>query len=276
MDHKSLQHIFSQKELNMRQRRWIELFSDYDSEISYHPSKANVVADALSRKERVKYKRVRAMNMTLQSSIKDRILMAQKVVVDESEDCREDQMDMPTQCDMLCDTFVVSLVAYSASYSKPEWEIMFVDILVSEPLVIENYACSDYLLLTSLCCDDIHDVTPRVFTLARCDRLVNAETSKTFEFIVTTRDTRVEVGYNNYGLCYKVAMIKIMVEDLLPALVGITEGIENTAKTCVRLIILKWTDKHCMEGNVGRPFCRMKLKKVVWLGLSWYKRQPIR
>ncbi|GJY08692.1 putative nucleotidyltransferase, ribonuclease H [Tanacetum coccineum] len=53
-DHKSLQHIFSQKELNMRQRRWIELFSDYDCKIRYHPSKANVVVDALSRKERVK------------------------------------------------------------------------------------------------------------------------------------------------------------------------------------------------------------------------------
>ncbi|GJR37312.1 putative reverse transcriptase domain-containing protein [Tanacetum coccineum] len=52
-DHKSLQHIFSQKELNMRQRRWIELFSDYDCEIRYHPGKENVVADALSRKERV-------------------------------------------------------------------------------------------------------------------------------------------------------------------------------------------------------------------------------
>ncbi|GJV99201.1 reverse transcriptase domain-containing protein [Tanacetum coccineum] len=83
-DHKSLQHIFSQKELNMRQRRWIELFSDYDCEIRYHPGKANVVADALSRKERVKPKRVRAMNMTLQSSIKDRILAAQKEASDES------------------------------------------------------------------------------------------------------------------------------------------------------------------------------------------------
>nr|GEU98584.1 reverse transcriptase domain-containing protein [Tanacetum cinerariifolium] len=85
-DHKSLQHIFSQKELNMRQRRWIELFSDYDCEIRYHPGKANVVADALSRKERVKPNRVRAMNMTLQLNIKDRILSAQKEVLDESMD----------------------------------------------------------------------------------------------------------------------------------------------------------------------------------------------
>nr|GEX85825.1 hypothetical protein [Tanacetum cinerariifolium] len=81
-DHKSLQHIFSHKELNMRQRRWIELFSDYDCEIRYHPGKANVVVDALSRKERENPKRVRAMNMILQSSIKDRILAAQKEAVD--------------------------------------------------------------------------------------------------------------------------------------------------------------------------------------------------
>ncbi|GJR87852.1 hypothetical protein Tco_0211863, partial [Tanacetum coccineum] len=68
----------------MRQHRWIKLFSYYDCEIRYHPGKANVVADALSRKERVKPKRVRAMNMTLQSSIKDRILAAQEEASDES------------------------------------------------------------------------------------------------------------------------------------------------------------------------------------------------
>ncbi|XP_075500030.1 uncharacterized protein LOC142538602 [Primulina tabacum] len=49
-DHQSLNHIFTQKELNMRQRRWIELLKDYDLSISYHPGKANKVAYALSRR----------------------------------------------------------------------------------------------------------------------------------------------------------------------------------------------------------------------------------
>nr|GEY02883.1 putative reverse transcriptase domain-containing protein [Tanacetum cinerariifolium] len=93
-DHKSLLYIFSKKKLNTRQPHWIELFSDYDYEIRYHPGKANVIADALSWMERVKSKRVRAMNMTLYSCInmnmtlysciKDRILMAQKEGVNES------------------------------------------------------------------------------------------------------------------------------------------------------------------------------------------------
>ncbi|GKC25842.1 putative reverse transcriptase domain-containing protein, partial [Tanacetum coccineum] len=64
-DHKSLQHILDQKELNMRQRRWLELLSDYDCEIRYHPGKANVVADALSLKEQIKPLRVRALVMTI-------------------------------------------------------------------------------------------------------------------------------------------------------------------------------------------------------------------
>ncbi|GJU62549.1 reverse transcriptase domain-containing protein [Tanacetum coccineum] len=76
-DHKSLQHIFDQKELNMRQRRWLELFSDYECEIKYHPGKANVVVDALSRKARVKPRRVRAMAVTIQSGVKGLILAAQ-------------------------------------------------------------------------------------------------------------------------------------------------------------------------------------------------------
>ena len=49
-DHKSLKYLFSQKELNMRQRRWVEFLQDYDCTVNYHPGKANVVADVLSRK----------------------------------------------------------------------------------------------------------------------------------------------------------------------------------------------------------------------------------
>ncbi|GJU77599.1 putative reverse transcriptase domain-containing protein [Tanacetum coccineum] len=76
-DHKSLQHILDQKELNMRQRRWLELLSDYDCELRYHPGKANVVADALSRKSRPKPLRVRALFMTIGLNLLVQILNAQ-------------------------------------------------------------------------------------------------------------------------------------------------------------------------------------------------------
>nr|GEW92237.1 reverse transcriptase domain-containing protein [Tanacetum cinerariifolium] len=76
-DHKSLQHILDQKELNMRQRRWLELLSDYDCDIRYHPRKANVVADALSRKEWDKPLRVRALVMTISLNLPKQILEAQ-------------------------------------------------------------------------------------------------------------------------------------------------------------------------------------------------------
>ncbi|GKB83253.1 putative reverse transcriptase domain-containing protein, partial [Tanacetum coccineum] len=76
-DHKNLLHILDQKELNMRQRRWLELLADYDCKIRYHPGKANVVADALSRKERIKPLRVRSLVMTIHPKLPSQILKVQ-------------------------------------------------------------------------------------------------------------------------------------------------------------------------------------------------------
>ncbi|GKB42499.1 putative reverse transcriptase domain-containing protein, partial [Tanacetum coccineum] len=75
-DHKILWYILDQKELNMRQRRWLELLSDYDCEICYHPGKANVVADALSKKEQEPL-RIRSLVMTIVLDLIKKILEAQ-------------------------------------------------------------------------------------------------------------------------------------------------------------------------------------------------------
>ncbi|GKD21954.1 putative reverse transcriptase domain-containing protein, partial [Tanacetum coccineum] len=79
----------AKKELNMRQRRWIELFSNNECEIHYHPGKANVVADALCRKKRVKPIHVRAMAMTIQSGVKRMILAAQSEALKEENTLAE-------------------------------------------------------------------------------------------------------------------------------------------------------------------------------------------
>ncbi|WVZ97868.1 hypothetical protein U9M48_043376 [Paspalum notatum var. saurae] len=99
-DHKSLMYIFTQPELNMRQRRWLELIKDYDLEVHYHPGKANVVADVLSRKAHCNFieahPTVRVLcceigeiemptvlaaelyNLIIKPTIKDQIIAAQK------------------------------------------------------------------------------------------------------------------------------------------------------------------------------------------------------
>ncbi|GJU44888.1 putative reverse transcriptase domain-containing protein [Tanacetum coccineum] len=79
-DHKSLQHILDQKELNMRQRRWLELLADYDCEICYHLEKANVVEDALSR---IKPLRIRSLVMTIHPKLPSQILESQTKAIKE-------------------------------------------------------------------------------------------------------------------------------------------------------------------------------------------------
>nr|GEW71006.1 putative reverse transcriptase domain, ribonuclease H-like domain, aspartic peptidase domain protein [Tanacetum cinerariifolium] len=83
-----LQHVLNQRELNMRQRRWLELLADYDCKIRYHHGKANVVADTLSRKRiikscRVKPLRVRLLIMTIHSSLPSQILKTQREALKE-------------------------------------------------------------------------------------------------------------------------------------------------------------------------------------------------
>jgi hypothetical protein len=76
-DHKRLKYLFTQKELNMRQRRWLELIKDYDCEINYHLGKANVVADALSRKSTAE---LAALGISQPQLIKELTRMALEVV----------------------------------------------------------------------------------------------------------------------------------------------------------------------------------------------------
>jgi hypothetical protein len=93
-DHKSLKYIFIQPYLNMRQRRWLELIKDYELEVHYHPGKANVVADTLSRKGHCNYlpalrstgeesstrvlQDLSLFNITLKPTLKGEIIAAQK------------------------------------------------------------------------------------------------------------------------------------------------------------------------------------------------------
>nr|GEV14427.1 reverse transcriptase domain-containing protein [Tanacetum cinerariifolium] len=82
-DHKSLRHILDPKELNMRQRRWLELLAGYNCEIRYHPGKENIVADDLIRKERIKPLQVRSLVMTIHPKLPSQILKAQTKAIKE-------------------------------------------------------------------------------------------------------------------------------------------------------------------------------------------------
>ncbi|KAK1421015.1 hypothetical protein QVD17_23053 [Tagetes erecta] len=88
-DHKSLKYFFDQKDLNMRQRRWLELIKDYDCEIHYHPGKANVVADALSRKWDYTPTKVKSMALVVTPNLMTMIKNAQEEALKEENHKRE-------------------------------------------------------------------------------------------------------------------------------------------------------------------------------------------
>ncbi|GJW23777.1 putative reverse transcriptase domain-containing protein [Tanacetum coccineum] len=239
----ALQHIFDQKELNMRQRRWIELFSDYECEIRYHPGKANVVADALTQGEAFKQENVlteRLHGLDQQMERKedgslyfiDRIWVplvggVRTIIMDEAHKTSWRLSIKGLRVDRLTKSahFLAMREDYSTEY---EWPKLYFDVLaldtssvsiISDPRWTFYHLCllatlqkalgtrldmstayhpqtdgqsertiqtledmlreflnvfiSDSLLLKPLCCDDIHEVTPRVSALVGCDRLVS-------------------------------------------------------------------------------------------------------
>ncbi|GJS75444.1 putative reverse transcriptase domain-containing protein [Tanacetum coccineum] len=128
------------KELNMRQRRWIELLSDYECEIKYHPSKENVVADALSGKERLKPRRVCVMTMTIQSGLKVKILEAQREAAKDLKDPAEWLRGLDTQFKIQDDR----LYWWPGLLQQPEipewkWEKLSMDLVTGLPKSSSGY-----------------------------------------------------------------------------------------------------------------------------------------
>ncbi|GKA03078.1 putative reverse transcriptase domain-containing protein, partial [Tanacetum coccineum] len=152
----------------LMQRGKIELFSDYDYEIRYQPGKANVVADALSRKERVKPMRVRAMNMILQSSIKDRILVAQKegdvrtLIMDEAHKSKysvhpqADKMYYDLRDRYWWSGMKKDIAVYQLEIPEWKWEGIAIDFMTKLPrtssghdtiwVIVDRLTKSDYFL----------------------------------------------------------------------------------------------------------------------------------
>jgi hypothetical protein len=126
-DHKSLKYIFTQSELNMRLRRWLELIKDYELEIHYHPGKANVVADALSRKSQV--------NMKGQKDDEKINEIRQLIIDGKGKDFREDAEGVVWFKDRLCVPDIKSIrelilkEAHETAYSiHPGSEKMYQDL----------------------------------------------------------------------------------------------------------------------------------------------------
>nr|GEY84963.1 putative reverse transcriptase domain-containing protein [Tanacetum cinerariifolium] len=169
-DHKSLQRILDQKELNTRQQRWLELLSDYECKIRYHPRKANVVADALSQKERSKPLRVRALVMTIGLNLPKQILNAQSKVRKEENFINEDLHGMINKLEPRADgTKCLTCAKVKIEYQKPsgllvqpeipqlKWENITMDFVTKFPktaagqdtiwVIVDRLTKSAYFLL---------------------------------------------------------------------------------------------------------------------------------
>ncbi|GJZ77356.1 hypothetical protein Tco_0642028 [Tanacetum coccineum] len=154
----------------MRQRRWIELFSDYDCEIRYHPGKANVVADVLSTKEQMKPRRARAMSMKIHSSLKARILVAQSEASKGANSSAEMLKGLDKQFEMKEDGGLY--------VAKRIWVPVYGNL---RTLIMKQAHTSKYFVHPGA--DNIQSRTP-----------------ETLEIAPTAKDSQVEMGEYHYGL----------------------------------------------------------------------------
>jgi hypothetical protein len=224
-DHKSLKYIFTQSELNMRQRRWLELINDYELEIHYHPGKANVVADALSRKSQVNMmvahpmpyelakefdrlslgflNNIRGVTVELEPTLEREIKEAQKndekiseirrLILDgRGKDFREDAKGVIWFKDCLCVPNVQSIrelilkEAHETAYSiHPRSEKMYQDLKKKFWWYGMKREIAEHVAM----CDS-------------CRRIKAAEASW---IVATVANSSVEMGRNRYGFNSRIA-----------------------------------------------------------------------
>nr|GEZ62867.1 reverse transcriptase domain-containing protein [Tanacetum cinerariifolium] len=147
----------------MRQRRWLELLSDYDYEIRYHPEKENVVADALRQKERIKPLRVRSLVMTIHPKLPSQILEAQTKAIKEENIKAENLRGMDKAFEIRPDG--------TRCINNRSWVPLFVERLTLD-LLPRHTSCFSGVNMKSLTINQVpkklHDTNPEI-TLGELD-----------------------------------------------------------------------------------------------------------
>ncbi|GJR77621.1 reverse transcriptase domain-containing protein [Tanacetum coccineum] len=217
-DHKSLQHILRQKELNMRQRRWLELLADYDCEICYHPRKVNVVADALSRKKQIKPFRVRALIITVHLKLPSQILEAQNKALNKENVKTENLRGMDKSFEIRPNG--------TRCIKNQSWLPLFGGL--RELIMHESYK-SKY---------SIHPGSNKIM-------------SKAIRLNGTTGNSYVEMGKNNNGFHHKVTQnlnvhdtIWVIVDRLTKSVHFIPTRATDSMETLTRLYIKEIVSRH--------------------------------